>query len=513
MTDRARRTKRPLLLAAAAGAFSVRYFAQAAFFPYLALWLRENGFEDVERAPILTLYFGGRALAPLCWGALADWCGHHLLVYAVGTFSNTLAVLLLTVRPRSPAWQSVLLAIAGLSETLTLLDAMVNRSLVHIGASRTIGRAFGSLTYAIASPLVGFLTGTFGLRSVLLLYSATALTVPLCALLPVVDAYATSLAPLLPVSQPASDGTVARGAVPMPQPRVAACALGADGPAAAEHSLVHLPRAADDAPATDAPVIFLVRTPAGPPANEGPAAKQGAAAPTVQQSTGRAAATGGPATASFLASLRAHDWLCMASLLLVGVYHALFNSFGFILLTERLHASTSQLGATICVQALLEFPLFLAAGSALMPALGGRLPALLTCHLASALRLLGYVTATSFYSILCFEPAHAWLASLAYAATLEFGESLSAQGLQATAVGAANVCINVGMVVGTLGCGELAGQVGPAETFRYAIPIFASASLPLLVYVPSWLSRACATHRGDAATCGSGAEQPERLLH
>ena len=400
----------PLIITAAASCFFFRFFAQATFFPYIAPWLNSNGFDNTQRSLFLGLYFGGRAIAPFFWGWLADATSRHRTVYAIGTVLNTASIALLTLKPTSAAWQGIFLAIGGLSETLNLLDAIVNRSLLYVGASGPIARAFGSLTYAAASPCVGVLIDKMGYREVFLLYLLTLFTIPLVALLPVREAYDAAAA------------TMSKGATDL-------------GVEVAGGAKLRRPPADDESS-----VVCLLR------------------------------------------QLRRPDWALLVIGFMIGLYYAFANSYCFIMLMDRLDATNTQLGVTISFQAVLEFPLFLISTS-LLSCLGGRLPAMLSCLLASAYRLLGYVVVQSFYQILAFEPAHAWIVAMQYAALLSFGEDFSAAGLQATAIGAANSSIGIGLVVGTLSFGAIVDAIGLMETFTAVIILLACGSLPLLCYM------------------------------
>ena len=178
--------------------FALRFLALAAFAPYIFLWLESNGFDTHSRGVLGALSGLARFFSPVVVGALADWSGQRKLIFVAGMLGNA-ATAALPLVPRSFGAQAVLLALGGLVEPGSLVDAFVMRSLAWAGVASAAARAraFGALSWAAAAPLFGALSTTYGLPTLFWAYCALNIFVaaPVILLLPIDAAYAAVAAP------------------------------------------------------------------------------------------------------------------------------------------------------------------------------------------------------------------------------------------------------------------------------------------------------------------------------
>jgi len=172
--------------------FALRFIALAAFTPYTFLWLESNGFDTHQRGLLGGFASAVRFGAPMVLGTLADWSGHRRLVFVTATIINGLAVAALTLQPESATSQGLLLGLCGLTETGSLLDAFVMRSLSWAGAAASAprARAWGALTWCVAAPLFGTIAERFGIATLFRAYGCfQLLALPVCLMLPIAQAY------------------------------------------------------------------------------------------------------------------------------------------------------------------------------------------------------------------------------------------------------------------------------------------------------------------------------------
>jgi hypothetical protein len=377
----------------ASAVFTLRLLAMAAFAPYLFLWLESNGFDTHSRGVLGALSGLARFFSPMAVGALADWSGRRKLIFVAGTLGNAAAIAALPLVPRSFGAQAVLLALGGLVEPGSLVDAFVMRSLAWAGVSSAAARAraFGALSWAAAAPLFGALSTTYGLPTLFWAYCALNVFVaaPVILLLPIDAAYAAVSACAVPAdaTTPAITATTATTATTTTTATTATTiAVAASG---------------DIATTTAAP----------PPTTPPPAAPLSFA----QRARG---ALCGHETRSV--QLR----FCVPMVALVGFQMGIGFAWGFIYLKQGLHASGLLIGCSLTFQAAIEVPLLLRGlqphasrlqpyASSLQPraiqpatprlqvplfrisawligAFGGVRPALLTTSLAGAIRMAGW---------------------------------------------------------------------------------------------------------------------------
>ena len=138
-----------------------------------------------------------------------------------------------------------------------------------------------------------------------------------------------------------------------------------------------------------------------------------------------------------------------------------------------------QLGLSLTSQALLEVPLF-QISSYLIRSLG-MVNALLTCQLAASIRFLGYVTMPTCWHVLPFEVGHGWSFALVYTSMALLGEEFHHLGLQATVLGLANSCQQVGSLFAMLAWSGLISAVHLRSAFKIAVGLFAVVATPLIV--------------------------------
>ena len=180
------------LMITASAVFALRFVALAAFSPYIFLWLESNGFDTHERGLLGALSSVSRLFSPMLLGSLADWSGRRRVVFVVATAINGATVAALTLAPRSSGAQAALLALCGLTETGSLIDAFVMRSLAWAGAVSAAprARAWGAFTWCLCAPAFGALAEQFGISTLFMAYGMLQLAgVPICLMLPISQAY------------------------------------------------------------------------------------------------------------------------------------------------------------------------------------------------------------------------------------------------------------------------------------------------------------------------------------
>ena len=408
----------PILLLACA-TFFLRFLAAATFFPYAMLWLAHNGHSTTSAAVILTLSRGFGFIAPPLLGGVADALKCHRGVFLAGSLINAVAVASLTIFPSSALWQALMLSIASSSDSMSLVDAIVVRSLAWAGfrhyAPRS--RACGAVSWCAAGPLVGIIAKRYGIGLLFQLYPLLVLlSLPATALLPTRQAYAE------------------------------------------EKQQAAAPSSESEPPATTK---------------------------TTGDNTTAAAAPAAPAP---LGSRRQRVFMVLQSpwtptrLLLIffcGIQFGIAFTYGFVFLEKELNASGVQLGLSLTSQALLEVPLFQVA-SPLIRKLG-MVNALLTCQLAAAIRFLGYVSMPTCWWVLPFEVGHGWSFALMYTSLALLGEEFNHLGLQATVIGLANSCQQVGSLTAMLLWSGLISAVHLRSAFKIAVGLFAVVATPLIV--------------------------------
>jgi MFS family permease len=340
------------LIAIASAVFALRFVALAAFNPYTFLWLESNGFDTHERGLLGGFASAVRFGAPMVLGTLADWTGRRRLVFVSATIINSLAVAALTLQPESAISQGLLLGLCGLTETGSLLDAFVMRSLSWAGAANSAprARAWGAFTWCVAAPLFGTIAQRLGIATLFRAYGCfQLLALPVCLLLPIAQAYgeetpgartaAATASPLEPaqgkarVSNAGTNGCCAEAGIP------------SDGANGGASLLQDLPGGArlQDFQACNGqgtPVPFEAVA---------PARSQG-----FVRRFRRAVFGAGPSSRE----LR----FAIPLLSLVGLQMGIGFTFGFIYLKEELHAAGFLIGLSLTAQAAIEVPLFRSAG-------------------------------------------------------------------------------------------------------------------------------------------------------
>ena len=442
--------------------FGLRFIALAAFSPYVFLWLESNGFNAHERGLLGSVYAVVRFGAPVLLGSLADWSGRRSAVFAAATVLNGMAVAALTLQPTSTACQAVVLGLCSITDTGSLLDAFVMRSLAWSGSAAAApkARAWGALTWCAAAPLFGVIAQGLGISALFRAYGCFQLVaLPVCLLLPISQAYGEEgTGKASPAAVVTSTGGESKGA-PRERPGTAEMEAGAAG--------------CDDGAGTDSAGC------AGSAPDE--------PAWSFSQRVGRALGGSGEASRQ----LR----FAMPLLALVGLQMGIGFTFGFIYLKEELHAPGFLVGLSLTAQASVEVPLFRAA-SAIVARLGGLRPALLSTSLAGALRFCGWAVAPNAWAVLPFECGHGWAFALSYTSMATIGDLFAEDKLQATVVGLLSSCMGLGNLAATSGWGFVVEGLGLRASFSAAAAIFGLASLPLLVH-----TRQCAR-----AVCGCAAE-------
>ena len=305
--------------------FALRFLALAAFAPYIFLWLESNGFNTHSRGVLGALSGLARFFSPMVVGALADWSGRRKLIFVAGMLGNAAATAALPLVPRSFGAQAVLLALGGLVEPGSLVDAFVMRSLAWAGVASAAARAraFGALSWAAAAPLFGALSTTYGLPTLFWAYCALNIFVaaPVILLLPIDAAYAAVAARAAPAAAAAAATTAAATT------------------ATAANAATTATTAATAAGATRGDIAASTAAP--PPSAPPPAAPLSFARRARDALCGREARS---------VQLR----FCVPMVALVGFQMGVGFAWGFIYLKQGLHASGLVIGCSLTFQAAIE---------------------------------------------------------------------------------------------------------------------------------------------------------------
>ena len=316
----------------ASAVFALRFLAMAAFAPYIFLWLESNGFNTHSRGVLGALSGLARFFSPMAVGALADWSGRRKLIFVAGMLGNAVATAALPLVPRSFGAQAVLLALGGLVEPGSLVDAFVMRSLAWAGVASAAARAraFGALSWAAAAPLFGALSTTYGLPTLFWTYCALNVFVaaPVVLLLPIDAAYAAVAAPAAP-----ADATAAATTTTVATTAATAATIAVAATTAATAASTAVAARCDIATTTAAP----------PPTTPPPAA------PLSFARRARGALCGHEARS---VELR----FCVPMVALVGFQMGVGFAWGFIYLKQGLHASGLVIGCSLTFQAAIEVP-------------------------------------------------------------------------------------------------------------------------------------------------------------
>ena len=141
-----------VLLPAVVVTFST-FVGYAAFYPFIFLWLEQQGFDELTRSMVGGSYFVSKCASPLLWGRIADRTRRHDVVLVAITLCGAASVVALSLRRRDLASQVVLFAAAGFFDNLPMLEAIVVRCLHFEESSELV-----QLTRAFASVAVGLST-------------------------------------------------------------------------------------------------------------------------------------------------------------------------------------------------------------------------------------------------------------------------------------------------------------------------------------------------------------------
>ena len=181
------------VIACACIAFFLRFTALGAIAPYVFLWLSHGGHSTATIGILGAVYRAIGTITPAVIGGLADAHMRHREYLLIASLLNAVAVASLTFWPGSAVWQGACLAASALTDTSSLLDAIIVRSMAFAGATDAAprSRAFGALGWILAAPAFGAFNKAFGLAWLLRLYvPLLCVALPFCAALPIRRAYA-----------------------------------------------------------------------------------------------------------------------------------------------------------------------------------------------------------------------------------------------------------------------------------------------------------------------------------
>ena len=443
----------------ACAAYFLRFAAFGAFGPYISLWLKHSGHSTATIGTLYSIYRCMACCSPFLIGWLSDSYKCHRPLFALATFTNALSVASLAAFPSSWLWQCLILVLIALSESSSLLDAMIVRCLTWAGADSMAPRcrACGALAWCIVAPLYGIVAHKFGISTLFQCIYAPMLTImlPFCMALPSTRAYAETHQGTNKVS---GGETIQRSACNNESSKSASSLHDSSAHRESSENGLEASQATTDTTntATSTPPSSLCRR-----------------------------------LSIVLRSCRTLCILCL--LFMVGLHFGIAFGFGFPYLESELHATGVQLGFTLTAQALLEVPLFQVA-TPLATFLG--LPtALLVCMLSACVRFTGWVTVSNAWFILPFESGHGIAFALSFTTMALFAEEFTKLGLQATVLGAANSSQQAGSLIATMLWTLFITNFGMRNAFEIAAATFACASLPLLGKAPACCIYALQTTR------------------
>ena len=162
------------------GLFLTTGFAVAAFFPFLALYLRDfHGLDESQIGLVLACTALARMLANPVWGHMADTRIGRLTALQVGLAGSAAAAFLLNAAAAVPAVAALMVVQAAfMVASWPNIDAI---ALEHLGDARMSDygrfRAWTSTTYAIGCLLFGAILQSAGIRWAMPIYGLSAVVI------------------------------------------------------------------------------------------------------------------------------------------------------------------------------------------------------------------------------------------------------------------------------------------------------------------------------------------------
>ena len=162
------------------GVFLTIGLAIAAFFPFLALYLRDaHGLDESQIGLVLACMAGARMVANPLWGHLSDTRIGRLTALQIGLAGSAAAAFLVNAAAALPAITLLMVVQAFFMDAQEPnIDAI---ALEHLGEDRMFDygriRGWSSLTYASGCLLFGAILERFGIRWAMPLYGVSALLV------------------------------------------------------------------------------------------------------------------------------------------------------------------------------------------------------------------------------------------------------------------------------------------------------------------------------------------------
>ena len=162
------------------GVFLTIGLAIAAFFPFLALYLRDaHGLDESQIGLVLACMAAARMVANPLWGHLSDTRIGRLTALQIGLAGSAAAAFLVNAAAALPAITSLMVVQAFFMDAQEPnIDAI---ALEHLGEDRMFDygriRGWSSLTYASGCLLFGAILQRFGIRWAMPLYGISALLV------------------------------------------------------------------------------------------------------------------------------------------------------------------------------------------------------------------------------------------------------------------------------------------------------------------------------------------------
>lgn len=456
----ARSLSLPTVIGASYLTMGLRFAAHFCFMPYVSLWSERAGFSSNESTAFITVYMLGKFTASMIFGRIADAYLSHTVVYSVVTSASAAAVVGIACASstRSPELHVFLFLLAGLTDTLPLLDAIIMRSLSYVDRAGHAARArgFGSLMIAAGAPVWGYVAQQHGVRVLFVCYAAFKLaTVPVIALLlPVREAYAAQHAPV----DAGKTGMEAQGAglpsgsqQPVQQPRRsrgANCLSSCLSSSLCSSCFSCLPSTAN-----------------------------------------------GVSKHQLCALLPASAYCALGLLAGCGYYLAISNRYALIYLETVFNATGVEMGVSIASQTISECPVFVVAPWLLRKV--GVHVALLSCMVAASLRngvyaglpAMHLARSKSLHLVYVFELAHGWLIAMHYTAIVTMGEELGKDGRQASIIGLASSFVFGATLLTQLLWPLVVHKIGLNASYCASEVVFLALSAPLLAFGAAALQR------------------------
>lgn len=148
--------------------YFIYYFFVGAFVPYWGLYLTAESFSPADIGILMSLFQLSRIIAPNLWGWLADHTRQRVRWIRMTAFLGLLGFIAIFWAHDFTTMFIVMVALSLFtSSTLPLSESLVLAHLASTNGHYSKIRLWGSWGFIVASVLLGYLTGWFGIGSLL----------------------------------------------------------------------------------------------------------------------------------------------------------------------------------------------------------------------------------------------------------------------------------------------------------------------------------------------------------